>query len=369
MRREVLVLVELRKLGDAILSIPFVRGAQARYDVYVLCHPAAVPVFETQLPLDHILTLLPPWVAFNCGSVRAFGRAVHQVRSLHPTVVVCGWADARVEWLMALTGAPRRVGFPMTSRNYYACQVPWRRRHLLHGQWLSRAGRILTGRELLTDPLSRSRDSQSHVVDWIQVGVALGVVPDVSLPWIDALKEPLDSELKAVLSRCCAAKRPLWIVHPGAGSPVKQWAKDRFEKLIESFFIPGGISVVVIQPPGERPLEVSGSGIMPFRTSSLESLMILTSMADAVLCNDSAISHLAAAMGKRVVAIFGPSDPCLFAPFGNECNVVIKGACVWRPCMDRCLRPSPVCMESIRLEDVMDKVQQVHQALQQANCE
>ncbi len=369
MRREVLVILELRKLGDAILSLPFVRGAKLHYDVYVLCHPASAPIFQTQLPTDHILKLTPPWVQFNAGSLLAFVRSVRQVRLLRPDVIVCGWADARVEWLMGLIRAPRRVGFPMTPRNYYACQVPWRRRHLRHGQWLSWIGKILTGSRLLTDPLSRRDVAQSHLSDWAQVGEAVGVVPDTTIPWLKVSQEIRDPLLEAVLAQCCSRRRPLWIVHPGAGSRVKQWGKGRFEKLIQSFFIPKGITVVVIQSPGDLPLDVAGASVVLYKPPALESLIAITSMADAVLCNDSAMSHLAAAMGKRVVAIFGPSDPRLFSPFGNEHNVVVKGDCVWRPCMDRCLMPSPFCMELIHVEDVAEKVQRVHEELQQVFLE
>ncbi len=365
MRRDVLVVLELRRLGDAILSLPFVRGAKLHYDVYVLCLPASVSIFKTQLPADHIIIMVPPWVELNGGSVMALGRALRQVRALHPDVVVCGWADARVEWLMGLSRAPRRVGFPMTPRNYYACQVPWRRRHLRHGQWLCRLGRILTGRPLLTDPLSRHDVTQLHMLDWDQVGEAVGVVPNTTLPWLTVDKEFHDPLLEAVLAKCFVEGIPLWVVHPGAGSPVKKWAKERFENLVNSFFIPKGIPVVVIQSPGDLPLEVSGPHVIPYMPPTIEGLIAVTNVADAVLCNDSAMSHLSAAMGKRVVAVFGPSDPRLFSPFGNERNVVIKGECVWRPCMDRCLMPSPACMEMIQVEDVLENVRRVHGELQQ----
>lgn len=366
MGSNVLVVMELRKLGDALLSLPFVRGAKSHFDVYVCCHPSAVPIFETQLPRDHIVDFIPPWVQGHANSLLTLCRVIRKVRSLHPQVVVGGWADARVELMIGLTGASRRVGFPMTSRNYYACKVPWRRRHLHRGQWLSRVGGWILRRRLLTSPLSRDDEQQSHLRDWVQVGDELGVKPDFSLPWLSPGDNLIKRERVGVLKQLRESGLPLWIVHPGAGAPVKQWEKSRFEKVLKSFFIPLNIPVVVIVPPGDVGIDVVGPRVLACKTPTIESLMELTSMADAVLCNDSAMSHLASALGKSVVAVFGPSDPMLFAPFGNEKNVVIKGNCVWRPCMDRCLMASVECMNSIGTGDVLQMVQAVHLRLRKA---
>ena len=88
-------------------------------------------------------------------------------------------------------------------------------------------------------------------------------------------------------------------------------------------------------------------------------LIALTGQIDAVLCNDSAMSHLAAALGKQVVSIWGPSDPGQFAPYRNQKNMVIQSVCAFRPCMDRCLMSSPVCMQAVQVEAVIEKVQAV----------
>ena len=42
--------------------------------------------------------------------------------------------------------------------------------------------------------------------------------------------------------------------------------------------------------------------------------------------NDSGITHLAAAVGTPVVAIFGPTDPAVWAPRGERVAVVSRGS-------------------------------------------
>jgi heptosyltransferase I len=60
--------------------------------------------------------------------------------------------------------------------------------------------------------------------------------------------------------------------------------------------------------------------------TSLVSLPALIRKADWVLSNDSGPMHLAAALGVRVFAIFGPTDPRLFGPYpiGGPLNHVIQ---------------------------------------------
>ena len=79
------------------------------------------------------------------------------------------------------------------------------------------------------------------------------------------------------------------------------------------------------------------------------------------------MSHLAAALGKRVGAVFGPSDPGACAPFANQEGMVVKDVCGYRPCMDRCLMPSPVCMESVGPQEVITKIRGVNDAMMNAS--
>jgi ADP-heptose:LPS heptosyltransferase len=60
--------------------------------------------------------------------------------------------------------------------------------------------------------------------------------------------------------------------------------------------------------------------------TSLVSLPALVKRADWVISNDSGPMHLAAALGVRVFAIFGPTDPRLFGPYpiGGPLNHVIQ---------------------------------------------
>ena len=85
-------------------------------------------------------------------------------------------------------------------------------------------------------------------------------------------------------------------------------------------------------------------------------MLSLVQTADHVLCNDSLVSHLAAALGKPVWTIFGSGNPNWFAPFGNEKRVIASDICPYRPCIDRCLYASPICLEAVSVAQVAEKI-------------
>jgi ADP-heptose:LPS heptosyltransferase len=101
------------------------------------------------------------------------------------------------------------------------------------------------------------------------------------------------------------------VIHPFSGSPRKNWPLDRFRALAQQL----PFSVKWCAGPEET---LDGA----IRTDSLWDLGCWLSTARIYLGNDSGITHLAAAVGTPVVAIFGPTDPTVWAPRGDAIQVV-----------------------------------------------
>ena len=79
-----------------------------------------------------------------------------------------------------------------------------------------------------------------------------------------------------------------------------------------------------------------------------------------VLSNDSAAAHLGAAVGRPVVAIFGPTVPDFgFAPFGEQ-HLSVQKQMDCRPCGihggRRCPRKTLACMKEITADQVLNAV-------------
>jgi len=100
-------------------------------------------------------------------------------------------------------------------------------------------------------------------------------------------------------------------IHPFSGSAKKNWPLERFRELARRLDVP----VRWCAGPQE-PLEDAE------RFDSLYDLACWLRSARLYIGNDSGITHLAAAVGTPVVALFGPTDPAIWAPRGQHVSVV-----------------------------------------------
>lgn len=96
-------------------------------------------------------------------------------------------------------------------------------------------------------------------------------------------------------------------VHPYSGSAAKNWPMEKFVEVSRAL-------------PVEWVAREDG-----FRFADLGDLARWLAGARAFVGNDSGITHLAAAVGVPVVALFGPTDPAIWAPRGHRVRV-IRGA-------------------------------------------
>ena len=346
-----LLVVELHHLGDAVMSLPFVRGAQQKFDVHVLCRPATTEIYRLLAVQPVVHAWNPPWADDKeCGPVGAVRSAQAEGRKLSPLafdVAVCVWADARAEILMAETGAKQRIGFPMTRANYYAADLPWRAKRLWAGRLLEKVWALKQdGKSLLTTRLHRAISSQSHLLCWEQIAEATGTSCDYSVPWLKAA--PSD-EVEALRTQ----GKPMLAIHAKARLPSKQWPIEKWKALLNSEKLLGMFDVFQILPgAGETPLE----GISSIVTPDVDCLVSALAASDALVCHDSLPGHLAAALGKPVVAIFGSGEPDWFAPWNNRERAVQRRVCPMHPCIDRCGMDSYLCLNAIEVDDVLREV-------------
>lgn len=343
-----LVMLELRLMGDAVMSLPFLRAAQERYDVHVCCSAAAASVFRLVLPPDRVHAWQPPWLAGKgmLASLPAFLRMARHLARLDPACIVCSWCEPRSLLLMRLTGAPVRVGFPSHPDNFYGRHLAWRQRQLRTGQRLERLGRLLGGAPLLTQPLQRRDYAQHHVVDWQQIAAALELTLDTTTPCL--------RPTAPAPAHHAGARRRL-AIHPGASEVSKRWPLERFIALAEG--LSARYDIEFIEPP-ELPLAAAVRGRFPVVTTrSIAKLVDVLSTVDALIGNDAGVGHLADALGKPVIAIFISSEVRHFAPHGSRRHAIsFDGACDERPCFGRCTKPSLECHRPLDFDAVAPRV-------------
>jgi len=123
------------------------------------------------------------------------------------------------------------------------------------------------------------------------------------------------------------------VVHPGSGGKHKNWPWERFDQLA-SLLAGQGRAVAWCLGPAEDEFPEPAIGDR-LRTESLVELARELAGARRYVGNDSGITHLAAAVGCPTLALFGPTDPRIWAPLGGHVTV-LQGA-PW-PAVDEVLR-------------------------------
>jgi heptosyltransferase-1 len=155
----------------------------------------------------------------------------------------------------------------------------------------------------------RVRPRSAHIVDQnLELAQSAGagtIVHDFTLP----PGEP-EGELPGEFVLCC----------PLAGWRSKQWPFEHYSELAR-LLASEGVALVVNGAPAARPELERISGVW-VNTSGLPGLIHSTRKAAAVVGVDSGPLHIAAALGKSGVGIFGPTDPARNGPYGRTLQVL-----------------------------------------------
>jgi heptosyltransferase-1 len=117
------------------------------------------------------------------------------------------------------------------------------------------------------------------------------------------------------------------LASPAAGWGAKQWPPDHYARLAGLLWKRTGLPLVINCSPADRPhaeaiVRAAPSGACVLNVSSVAGLIGVTRRARAVIGVDSGPLHLAAALGKPGVALFGPTDPDRNGPYGDTFTVL-----------------------------------------------
>jgi ADP-heptose:LPS heptosyltransferase len=166
------------------------------------------------------------------------------------------------------------------------------------------------------------------------------------------------------------AGQPYAIVHPTALYKTKEWAPEGFAQLGEYLKRKARLAPIYSCGPGESPVldAVEKSSGVPLRRLEGVSLgQFAAALAGARLFvgNDSGPAHMAAALARPVVVIFGSSSSPIWGPWprrgSNPGARVVQNPFDCNPCPgDRCYQfARPKCILSVTFDQVRDAVEEV----------
>ncbi|MFN0135237.1 MAG: lipopolysaccharide heptosyltransferase I [Phycisphaerae bacterium] len=130
---------------------------------------------------------------------------------------------------------------------------------------------------------------------------------------------------------------------PGARWETKTWPAEHFARVIDGMHAAGSPPIVLLGAPSEKPTadairNLTASPVIDLvGKTNLRQLAAMLEMCERVVCLDSGPMHIAAALGKPIVALFGPTDAARTGPFSPTARVLThEVAC--RPCLKRVCR-------------------------------
>jgi heptosyltransferase II len=304
-------------LGDAVMSVPAVRAIRGgRPDIQVtVLTPAKLGAFWRRVEgVDAVIEIQPG------EGVRAVAR---KLRGRFEAGIVFP-NSIRVALELFLAGVPRRYGW---------C-----------GRW----------RRRLLNQIPREKGERKppphHAHRYLGLALRAGAPPPAELVFPESAA-PVHPD-----GRCRVG------LVPGAEyGPAKRWLPERFAEVGRQLAESRGAHLVLLGTATDAPVaaeiaaQLGAECVNLTGQTSLGELMDELRQCDVVLTNDTGTMHLAAFLGRPVVAIFGSTEPLLTAPLAARARLMRHHV----PCSPCFLRTCPLdfrCMKGVSTEEVRDAV-------------
>jgi heptosyltransferase-2 len=316
-------------LGDLIQALPVVNAAaRDRSRPAVFMGPAAfVPLLTPRFPgIPYI-----PWSRerrfASSGSIRhhAPGTALLLTDSLSSAL------------LMALSGVPERVGYAAEFRD-----------------------------ALLTRRVPRKAPSRSRprVEEYAALARAAGLEVAETRPSLTALTEER-ARGAALLRERGAGEGAFVVLAPGASyGPAKRWDPERFAEVARALHARENAHAVLVGtkedsgPAAEVARILGGHATDLTGTTDLPTLTGLLDRSILTVSNDSGVMHLAAALGKPTVAVFGSTSP-VWSSTAAPWVRTLYAAYPCSPCFRRTCPIGYGCLRSIESTLAIDAAEEL----------
>ena len=310
-------------------------------------------------PLEKILVVGPSWV----GDMVMAHSLFQVLKQRHPDAIIDVLAPA---WSSALTGRMPEIRHAITSPAGHG-ELGWGKRRAIGRDlraerydqaillpnslksalipWFARIPRR-TGflGEMRYGLVNDIRPLDKSVLTMtVQRFVALGLPPDATLPPdfpAPALQIDQQQALHSVEKFGLSTDQPVLALCPGAEyGPAKRWPEAHYAEVARNHLQKGGAVWLFGSEKDDavckninRLADLSCANLAG-RTSLGEAIDLLA-LSDAVVSNDSGLMHVAAALDKKLIAIYGSSDPGFTPPLNQNSEIISLGL-PCSPCFER----------------------------------
>jgi heptosyltransferase-3 len=342
-----IVLVRLRSIGDVILltpSLQMLKEWRPDLRVTVVVESRFHELLEGNPDIED---LVEPGSGSGAAKIAARWRAIRALRQRDFALCVNLHGGPTGTLLTRAGGARLKVGFDYyRARGVYDILVPDTRkilgRNQIHTAEHQAAIFFHLGMPRREIPRARIFVKTSSRVWWKEKRASLGV----------------------------AEGSPYAIVHPTALYATKQWAPEHFARLGTFLAEETGLTPVYSCGPGESEVldaiqRVGNARIMRLEGASLSQFAAAIEDARVFVGNDTGPAHMAAALERPEVVIFGSSSSVIWGPWPREASSprarIVQNSYSCNPCPgDRCYQfERPECILSVTFEQVRSAVEAV----------
>lgn len=323
---ERILIIKPSSLGDVVHALPVLNLMRRRWPaahIAWLVSPACAGIVEGLPQLDEVILFERKRFASAWRSLRIFGeiiRFAHELRRRDFDLVVDLQGLFRSGLMSWQTGASRRIGFANARE----------------GAWAFYTQRVDVP------------EVQVHAVDrYLKVAAALGCgdsPAEFTFPVYEEHRQQAQSLVEGV--------GPYAVLMPGTNWVTKRWPAEYFEALVGPLRERLGLASLLAGGPDAVELSAKiPSAVSLAGRTSLPQLVAVLEGASLVIANDSGPMHIAAALGRPLVTMFGPTNPARTGPYGRPDGMVrVEIPC--SPCYSRkCSHIS--CMKWLMVEDVL----------------
>jgi len=164
---------------------------------------------------------------------------------------------------------------------------------------------------------------------------------------------PTDDNDREFIHDLLTDDEPFAVLLPATHWQTKRWPIEHFAALVEPLQKRFGLRSVVSGGPADVSLASAIPGALNLAgKTNLRQLVALLERASLVIANDTGGMHIASALNRPLVTMFGPTSPIQTGPY-NRLDTVVQLDIPCSPCFSRhCSHQS--CMKQLTIEPVLD---------------
>ena len=338
-----ILFVGLRALGDMILVLPAIRAVRdtcSDAQIHCLLDQPMEKLFAEEPMIDKIV-VLPRGNGRKNRKIQGFltySRFLLDLRKERYDLAIDLFTRGpRSRIIIFSSGAPRRLGI----RDHVHFPDRW----------------VYTDQRRIPNSLNQLFDQESCLVG------RLGFSPQNDFPELSVHPHNLDEARDLMGAFPTEGGKGFLAVFPGSGLPNKNWPARNFRDLMIRI-LQRGVRIVVLGGPLDAGpfgqlqafFPETDSRILWIRQSDLTVLKGILALSRGAVGNDSGPLHMAQAVGKPVVVLFGPGDHISYRPYRGR---LVRAGLACSPCqsfVNDC--PDNQCMKAISVNQAEEALEQ-----------